>query len=65
MMYYISNIAEFAKFNQLNTLDMVGCEEERLPRDEHFVRGLLMNLELLAHKWKLIDSKKYAHRFSN
>ena len=51
LMHHINNITEFAKFNQLNTLDQVGCKEKREPRDEHFVRGLLMNLELLAHKW--------------
>ena len=28
------------------------------------MRGLLMNLELLAHKWELINTKKYMYRLN-
>ena len=30
--------------------------------EEQYIRGLLMNLELLAHKWELINTKKYMYR---
>lgn len=33
--------------------------------EEQFLRGLLMNLELLADKWKLIDKSKYQYRFNS
>lgn len=47
-MHHLNNISEFAKFNKLNTLDSIDDKE---PTEEHVVRGFLMNLELLAHKW--------------
>lgn len=70
LMQHLNNIADFARYNDLDIFDDVNggktsANQVQEPRDEHFIRGLLMNLELLAHRWKLIDPKKYAHRFNN
>lgn len=57
---YFNNIAEFAKLNDLDCFDFGQYNGEI--QEEHFIRGLLLNLEFLAHKWKLIDEQKYAYR---
>ena len=59
---HLTNISEFAKLNDLNTLDNLQSESMI---QEQFLRGLLMNLELLADKWKIIDKSKYDYRFAN
>lgn len=60
---YLNNISEFARFNDISIFDNKENPKEYQP-DETFIRGLLMNLELLAHEWKIINKEKYKHRFS-
>ena len=67
---YLNNIAEFSKFNDIDMFDQ--CQEQMMggnaPVDNHmndnFIKRLLTSLEFLAHKWDLIDEKKYKYRFS-
>ena len=67
---YLNNIAEFSKFNDIDMFDQ--CQEQMMggnvPVDNHmndnFIKCLLTSLEFLAHKWDLIDEKKYKYRFS-
>ena len=67
---YLNNIAEFSKFNDIDMFDQ--CQEQMMggngPVDSHmndnFIKCLLTALEFLAHKWDLIDEKKYKYRFS-
>ena len=58
---YLNNIAEFAKINHIDCIDQVSGNEEQI----NFAKGLLMNLEFLAHKWQLIEPSKYHHRLED
>jgi len=58
---YFNNVAEFAKYNDINSLDF-GVSRQK---EEHFIKGLLTNLEFLALKWQLIDPAKYKYRHDN
>ena len=62
MFNHLSNISEFSKLNDINCFDHLKGDDVL---EEQFLRGLLMNLELLADKWQLIDKNKYAYRFAN
>jgi hypothetical protein len=62
LLNHLTNIADFAKLNDINCFDNKS-DEGML--EEQFLRGLLMNLELLSDKWKLIDKQKYNYRFVN
>lgn len=53
-------MAEFGKYNDINSLDF--CTITGKNKEEHFVRGLLTNLEFLALKWQLIEPTKYNYR---
>jgi hypothetical protein len=57
---YFNNVAEFSKYNDINSLDF--SQFNGVSKEEHFIRGLLTNLEFLALKWELIDPKKYIYR---
>ena len=57
---YFNNVAEFAKYNDLNSLDFSDFNGK--PKEEHFIRGLLTNLEFLALKWQLVDPLKFSYR---
>ena len=57
---YFNNVAEFAKLNDIDCFDTYQFEGDN--HEEHFIRGLLINLEFLALKWSLIDPAKYAYR---
>lgn len=57
---YFNNVAEFGKYNDLNSLDFGAFNGKN--NDEHFIRGLLTNLEFLALKWQLIDPTKFNYR---
>jgi hypothetical protein len=46
---YFNNVAEFSKFNDINSLDFAVSDGKVI--EEHFIRGLLTNLEFLALKW--------------
>jgi len=46
---YFNNVAEFAKYNDINSLDFSKMDGPQ--KEEHFIRGLLTNLEFLALKW--------------
>ena len=62
LLNHLTNIADFAKLNDIDCFDQPK-DENML--EEQFLRGLLMNLELLADKWKIIDKQKYSYRFAN
>lgn len=57
---YFNNVAEFGKYNDLNSLDF-GAANGKI-KEEHFIKGLLTNLEFLALKWQLIDPAKFNYR---
>ena len=67
---YLNNIAEFSKLNDIDMFDQ--CPAQMMggngPVDsqvnDNFIKCLLTSLEFLAHKWELIDAKKYKYRFS-
>ena len=73
---YLNNIAEFSKLNDIDVFDE--CQEQsgvfggngsaggptNSPMNDNFVKCLLTSLEFLAHKWQLIDQKKYKYRFT-
>lgn len=67
---YLNNIAEFSKFNDIDMFDQ--CPAQMMggnglvdsQMNDNFIKCLLTSLEFLAHKWDLIDEKKYKYRFS-
>lgn len=59
---HLNNLAEFAKLNDINTFDQADDLDEDFDVNQQFLRGLLMNLELLSDKWGLIDRNKYKYR---
>ena len=65
---HFNNIAEFAKYNDVDAFDYIqninemGQDTQNV--QEQYIRGLLINMEFLAHKWGLIDPGKYTHRLS-
>lgn len=65
---YLNNIAEFSKFNDIDMFDhyqqQEGCGPVSSQINDNFIKCLLNSLEFLAHKWDLIDQKKYKYRFS-
>ena len=70
LLNHFNNIAEFAKHNDVDAFDYIQNirkmykQNKDVHFEEQYVRGLLMNLELLAHKWGLINTKKYLYRLS-
>ena len=62
---HFKNIAEFASLNDINAFDNFHPQEgqpTRRQESEQYISGLLMNLELLARKWNLINKEKYRYR---
>ena len=58
---HLHNIAEFGKLTDIDSFDNVKSQQDSLI-EEQFMRGLLMNFELLSDKWGLIDRSKYKYR---